>query len=395
VRGGTITIECVGENISNLLDQIVQAKVVLRNVQWASKEKIRITVPLADSIKIWKLMRENKIKGKIIKKSGPFFLLKRVKKRKFFIIGFSIFLFLLFFFSSFIWHVDIEGNEQMPDKYVQSILQKEGIYPGQLKVSLPNTDQLQRKLLKRIPNASWIGVRIEGTRIIVTVAEKKRVDSIGEKKLARKPVDLISKKNAFIIDMRVFHGNPVVKVHDAVKKGQLLVSGKYGDMASPNNGPIVGAQGIVLGEVWYESEVVVPLKYIQNEYTGEKTRYTWPFVGPFVLTNPFKNPKPYVKSELMRRISAIRIGKYQFPIGLVRDDYWSVRQVTYTRSHTEAIALGKKRARMEMTNTIAPEGRILAEKVLHQRIDNGKVYLKIHFDVVENIAQEKPILQGD
>lgn len=395
MRSGTITIECVGENISNLLDRIVQAKVVLRNVQWVSKEKVRISVSLRDSIQVWKFMKQKRVSGKIVKKTGPFFLLKKVKKRKFFIVGFSIFLFLLFFFSSFIWRVDIEGNEQMPDKYVLSLLQKEGIYAGQLKVSLPNTDQLQRKLLKRIPNASWIGVRLEGTRLIVTVAEKKRVDSIGEKKLIRKPVDLISKKNAFIMDVRVFHGNPVVKVHDAVKKGQLLVSGIYGDATSPSKGPIVGAQGIVLGEVWYESEVAVPLKYVQNEYTGEKKRYTWPFVGPFVLTNPFLRLKPYAKSELMRRISAIRIGKYQFPIGLVRDDYWSVRQVTYTRSHTEAIALGKKRARLEMTNTIAPEGRILGEKVLHQRIDNGKVYLKIHFDVVENIAQEKPILQGD
>jgi similar to stage IV sporulation protein len=395
VKGGTVTIECAGKNISNLLDQIVQAKVVLRNVQWISKEKVHVTVLITDMMQVWKYMKQHKVAGKIVKKSGPFFLLKKIKKRKFFVIGFSIFLFLLFFFSSFIWYVDIEGNEQMPDKYVLSILQKEGIYPGQLKVSLPNTDQLQRKLLKRIPNASWIGVRIEGTRIIVTVAEKKRVDSIGEKKLIRRPVDLIAKKNAFIMDVRVFHGNPVVKVHDAVKRGQLLVSGTYGDIASPSKGPIVGAQGIVLGEVWYESVVVVPLQYIQNEYTGEKTRYTWPFVGPFVLTNPFQTPKPYAKSELMRRISAIRIGKYQFPIGLVRDVYWSVKQVTYTRNHAESIALGKKRARLEMTNTIAPEGRILGEKVLHQRIDNGKVYLKIHFDVVENIAQEKPILQGD
>jgi similar to stage IV sporulation protein len=395
VKGGTVSIECKGNNIALLLNEIVQAKVVLRNVKWVNKEKVHITVLLSDMMRVWRYMKHHKVNGKIIKRSGPFFWLKKIKKRKFFVAGFAIFLFLLFFFSSFIWYVDIEGNEQIPDKHVLSILQKEGIYPGTLKVGLPNTDHLQRRLLKRIPNASWIGVRLEGTRIIVTVAEKKRVDSIGEKKLVRRPVNLVAKKSAFIMDVRVFHGNPVVKVHDMVKKGQLLVSGIYGDAANPNNGPIVGAQGIVLGEVWYESIVVVPLTYTQNEYTGEKTRYTWPFVGPFVLTNPFQQPKPYARSELMRRVSAISIGKYQIPLGLVRDDYWSVRQVSYQRDRDEAVSLGKKRARLEMTNTIGPDGRILAEKVLHQRIDNGKVYLKIHFDVVENISQEQPILQGD
>ncbi|WP_028775340.1 sporulation protein YqfD [Shimazuella kribbensis] len=395
MKGGVVTIECNGEHISLLLDQIVQAKVVLSHVKWVNNEKVRITVSLNDMMQVWKYMKLHKVNGRIVKKVGPFFWLKRMKKRKFFVIGFAIFLFLLFFFSSFIWYVDIEGNEQIPDKHILSILQKERIYPGQLKVGLPNSDELQRKLLKRIPNASWIGVRLEGTRIIVTIAEKKRVDSIGEKKLVRKPVNLIAKKNAFIMDVRVFHGNPVIKVHDAVKKGQLLVSGAYGDATTPSKGPIVGAQGIVLGEVWYQSEVVVPLQYVQNEYTGEKKRYTWPFVGQFVLANPFQTPKPYARSVLMRRISAINIGKYQFPLGFVRDDYWSVKQVSYTRNHPDAIALGKKRARLEMNNTIGPEGRILTEKVLHQRVDNGKVYLKIHFDVVENIAQEKPILQGD
>lgn len=395
VQGGNVTIECTGVHIASLLDQMVQAKLVIKQVQWVDKEKVRITVFLSDALQVWKWMKQHQVSGRIVKRNGPFFWMKKVKKRKFFVFGFGIFLFLLFFFSSFIWSVQIEGNEQIPTKHILALLQKEGIYKGQLKVGMMSTDQLQLRLLKKIPNASWIGVRLEGTRVIITIAEKKKVDSASEQKLVRRPVHLIAKKNAFVFDLKVSHGNPVVAVHDMVKKGQLLVSGIYGDVTMPNKGPIVGAQGIVLGEVWYESEVTIPLRYVQNEYTGEKTRYKLPFIASYVLSNPFQNRKPYPKFEVMRRVSALEIGKYRLPIGFVRDDYWSVQQLTYERSQSQAVSLGMKRARVEIANIIGPDGRILTEKVLHQRVDNGKVYLKIHFDVVENIAQEKPILQGE
>lgn len=395
MQGGTIVIECIGTNIASLLDRLVQAGVVVHDVEWVDKEKVRLSVSLSNSIQVWKEMKKLKISGRFVKRTGPFFWIKRLKKRKFFVFGFAIFLFLLFFFSSFIWSVKIEGLESIPTKHILFILQKEGIYPGQLKVGIPNTEQLQRKLLKQLPEASWVGVRLEGTRIIVTVAEKKKIDKIYEKNTAHRPVHLVAKKDALIMDMRITSGNPVVEVNDMVKKGQLLVSGTYGDPTSPEKGLVVGARGIVLGEVWYESEVAVPLRYIQNEYTGEKKRYTWPFVATYILTNPFQDLKPYPKFEVIRRVSALEIGKWRLPIGFVRDDYWSVRQLSYQRSEGQAVELGKERAQAEMTSIIGKEGRILTEKVLQKRVASGKVYLKLHFDVVENIAQEKPFLQGE
>jgi similar to stage IV sporulation protein len=393
MQAGTIVITCSGAGIASLLNEMVQAKVVLRDVHWINKELVHITVSITDLHTVRKAMQKQRVRGRIVKKSGLYFWCKKIKKRKFFVVGFAFFLCLLFFFSSFVWHVDIEGEKQIPEKDIRAILHKEGIYPGQLKVSLPASDVLQRKLLKQIPHVSWVGVRIEGTRVIVTVAEKKRIDTINEKKLIRRPVHLIAKKNAFIVDVRVSHGHPVVQVNDMVKKGQLLVSGTYGE--TPDSGKIVGAQGIVLGEVWYESEVVVPLTKVQKEYTGDRQRYTWPFLGSFVWSNPFHSPKPYAQFEQTRRIVAVQLGKYKLPFGIVHDDYWAVRQVKQQLKPIEAIALGRKQARMEMIQTIGEEGRILTEKILHQRVDNGKVYLKIHFDVVENISQEKPILQGD
>lgn len=61
----------------------------------------------------------------------------------------------------------------------------------------------------------------------------------------------------------------------------------------------------------------------------------------------------------------------------------------------EAVRLGMERARADLLARLGQEGRVLEEKVLHERLDNGKVYLKIHFNAVENIAVPQPILQGE
>ena len=54
----------------------------------------------------------SKCKVKIIKKEGLYFKLKKVKKRKMFVLGAAMFAALIFFLNSFIWTIRIDGNEK-------------------------------------------------------------------------------------------------------------------------------------------------------------------------------------------------------------------------------------------------------------------------------------------
>lgn len=391
---GEVTIICRGDSLTPFLNDLVQADIVIERILWKSDVEIELTIAVIDFKRVVSKLRLHGCKMKIVKKRGLPFLWRQIMRRKFFIFGVIVFIFLLYAMSSFIWRVEVLGTEKIPREQVMEILQKEGIYSGQLKMKIPQHEQLKQRMLEKLPQATWVGIQVEGTRVVITVVEKKGIDQEAEPQKTG-PVDLVAKKDAMIIDMSVERGNPLVEVNDMVKQGQVLVSGFYGDPNTPESGKVVGAKGIVLGEAWYDSEVVVPLHHERKVYTGNRTSATVPFIASWMIRNPWKENRPYKEFEINPVVHSLQIGQFQLPVGWIKEEYLETQVHKENLTIAKAEELGIRRARAEVLQTLGPKGRILEENILQRTIKNGKVYLKINFDVVENIAVSKPFLQGE
>jgi similar to stage IV sporulation protein len=391
---GKVFVECSGA-ISVLLDHAYQAGISMENIYWVDEHKIELMVLYPDFFRFAKIVRTLPVRMKISKKVGYPFVVGQIKRQKSLYMGALLFIVLVWMMSSFVWKVQIEGTERIAPAYVRSLLSKEGIYEGQLKLRLPDPQELQLHLADQLPQASWIGFRIEGTRVVITVAEKKVVKSDPPKFPDLGPVHLVSKKNAWVTDVQSDRGNPMVEVHDMVKKGQLLISGQYGDPIQPNTGKMVGAKGKVMGEVWYESEIHIPLERQQKGYTGDREERTFPYIGSWIIHNPFEKKITYPQFETNQQIQPLYWWKWQLPIGLIQEEYFEMEWVNQKLTYQEAIQSGIEEAREELKPLIGEDGKIVEEKILHQSVESGKVYLKVHFDVVENIAIPQPMLQGE
>ncbi len=66
---------------------------------------------------------------------------------------------------------------------------------------------------------------------------------------------------------------------------------------------------------------------------------------------------------------------------------------TYTKG--EAVQAGIKMGRQDVEKRLNGGGEVESEKVLHQSVENGKVKLIILYQVIEDIVQTTPIVQGD
>ena len=96
-----------------------------------------------------------------------------------------------------------------------------------------------------------MGLEVRGTTYHFKIVENEP-----KKEKEQRPQNLVAKRSDYYKTF-VEVGKPVVLKNDHVEKGQILVSGIYGNEESPT---IVSAKGIVYGETWYTSKVDVPLK---------------------------------------------------------------------------------------------------------------------------------------
>lgn len=386
-------MELTGPALERFINDALNRGIHISRIVWLSRNRIRLTLSVGDYFQLRPVLKGTGTKSRILEKKGLPFWWMRLRRRQFFLWGFLLFILMIFSLTSVIWSVEVEGNETVPSKEIVRLLQKEGVYIGQLKSRVPSNEEIQYRLQSGLPQVSWVGFRMEGTRAVVTVVEKKRVDE--REQQGNGPIQLVARRNAMIYDIRVERGRPLVEVNEPVKKGQLLVSGWYGDPDQPDSGKLVGAKGKVMGEVWYDSTVTVPLAQKRKVYTGNREMAWFPYVGSRMIRIPFMFPESFQRYETIRTTHALQIRNRRLPFGWVEEERLEMKWVHQKLGVKQAIALGKERAREDLMAKMGEDGRILGEKILHPRVVDGKVIMKIHFDAVENIAVSQPILQGD
>jgi similar to stage IV sporulation protein len=206
------------------------------------------------------------------------------------------------------------------------------------------------------------------------------------------PQHLVAKKEAVITKILVEKGKQLVNRHDHVVKGQMLVSGLIGKEGQTEK---VAATGEIKGETWYKSVVELPLKSNFQVFNGNEKRKFLLKLGDFsVPIWGFGDPK-FKQFEMEENSRHLHFLHWDLPISYVNKTFRERENVTRVYSNKEAIAKAKEIAIKDIKNRLSEDATIIGEKILHQTIENGKVKLSLHFQIVENIAEGQPIIQGD
>ncbi|WLR49887.1 sporulation protein YqfD [Bacillus tianshenii] len=327
-------------------------------------------------------------KLRFIERRGLPFLQTRALRNSGFVGGLLAFIVLLFVLSNMVWGIEIKGAEPDVEHALRKAVNEYGIKRGKLIITLPDTAVIQRELTLQVDGLTWLGVERKGTTYHFQVVEEKKV----ELQEVKGPQHLVAKKRAVIHDMFVEEGQPIVSVDDFVDKGDVLVSGIIGKEGQTK---MAAAKGEVLGEVWYQSRVVVPLKTKFSVLTGEKQAKHLFYIGNFSF--PFWGFKevPYEAYETNTKKTPFLLLNWTTPFAYEQKLYLEKKQSLRQYDQKTAVMEGKKMAKKELISRIGKDAVIKGEKVLHQAIENGKVKLTIHYQVIEDIAVEQPIIQGD
>lgn len=256
---GSVRIVVRGGNLEKLINELAKEGIEIWDVRSLPERKMEMNVQLSDYFSLRPLLKRTGCRMSVKRRSGVPFLLARLWRRKIFIAGFALFIAIIFALSSLVWDIEVQGNENISTEDVLRAAREEGIYPFQWIFRLQKQDKLSAELTRKLAGSSWVGVSRSGTRITIQVVEATRPK---EQEL-RSPSHLVSSSDAVITQIYSERGQPQVKKHDRVRKGQVLIAGIQGN-------EFVVAKGEIKGIVWHEYNIEVPLVRKQNVYTGEK-----------------------------------------------------------------------------------------------------------------------------
>lgn len=167
----------------------------------------------------------------------------------------------IFLFSSLVWDVKIDGNENIPDSEIAVALRECGLSVGDF---WPTIDRgnIETKLLRIDERISWVNVNKRGSVAYITIMEKENKDETREEIFQYS--NLVASVDCVIEEITVKRGTAVVKPGDAVKRGDILI---IGALPQESGGGFCSADGSVVGRVNEKITVEVDRKY--EKITGK------------------------------------------------------------------------------------------------------------------------------
>ena len=134
----------------------------------------------------------------------------------------AVMLFFSIFLPTRILFVRVEGNSRIPAKKILESAENCGIVFG-AKRSLVRSEQVKNRLLEQIPQLQWVGINTAGCTAGIYVREK--TDPEEQPDQQQSVSSIVAAKDGIVLRFSVTSGTALCRVGQAVRAGQILISG--------------------------------------------------------------------------------------------------------------------------------------------------------------------------
>ena len=308
-----------------------------------------------------------------------------LKDNLIFIISLLVGICFLYLLSNIIFDVKIMTNKNDLIKIINSELEDNGLVKYHLVKSFKEKEIIKNKILSNYQDKiEWLEIDRVGSVYYVRVLE--RVINNNKKEITYQ--NIVSKKNATIIEIKASSGDIVKKVNDYVNKGDVIISGKITKKDEVKN--IVEANGRVYGETWYNVKVELPRTYNDIKYTGNSfTRISFNVFNKRYFL--FKNKK-YDNEEYNDKII---INNNLIPFSISNTKILETREETYFYTYQDALDIGLTLAKEKLLDSLNKDSKILLQKKLKLYEENSKIIIVVFFKVYEDVTDYQRIVLED
>ena len=316
------------------------------------------------------------------RRGGLYFDALRYSKRAGLYVGALVFVMMISVAKSTVSDIKITG--EAPTAQVIQILEECGITRGVsthgLELSLA-----ERRLLLEVRDAAWVDVSLAGCCVSVTVEGGTPAPDILD---AATPCNLVSVRDAKIVEAIVRKGTLVAQVGSGVQKGGLLVSGTIADGGEKLLYRHASAE--IIGEFSETREFFVPYRETLKRADGEKTEYKYLVFGDDVYKLFWG--EAYVEDALYTEQTEIPQFMRGTPFRIRTGTFTKYRSVEVTRTDDDCLAELKK-LKADFEENFYSEYDVVnaVEKYFPQ--EDG-IKLEVEYTLRGDIAREQEIELG-
>lgn len=394
---GYLILIVEGKNLEKLINMAISRGLYVWDVRWIDEQRAKVKVRLNGVNALRHIARRSQNRFKIVGKGGLPFKIAKIKKRKMLTAGAVLSLAVVYMLSSFIWFVEVRGNKKLPDQKIVQIAAEAGLGMGTVKLGL-DKDMVEKYIRNEIPELSWVGVKIEGTRAIIEVAEKTIIVP-EDTSIA----NIVAKKDGLIKELLVLAGKGMVQEGATVKKGDLLISGtimpdmpstdvtqqeQEQEQKSVGETKYVRARGLVRAQVWYDGYGECKLRNEGVKRSGKTSQVTGIRIFGKELVLKGSQKVPFRNYEEITDAKSLPIWRnIHLPVEFVTTNYYEVVRYRDIISVSDAKNIAVKQA-LEDAKGQLPQGAKIAGEITEELPgDPNLIRVKVIVEAIEDIGQ--------
>ncbi len=318
-------------------------------------------------------------------------LLRRFQKRQVWSVGLLCFAAGLYLLSSFVWTVQVEGDERLNREEILSACEKMGLQPGAWKRAV-DMDTITDGLLLEFSDISWVSVGMKGTAVTIRLAETIEKTELVDRNT---PCDIVAAADGIVIQITAERGTPVVQAGDVVKKGDLLISSELiiGLEGEVQHTEYTAAEGAVNARIWKRLTEEIPLRYEETVYSGvEKENRSILFLEKELdIIHPDGGGN--WEKELLSE-QPLQLGDFELPLR-VRTEKWKTCEILQKeRTEEEAKSLLEENLRKKAENLLSPYGTIEEIEIRFEEYADS-VRGEAEITLLERIDEKREVKQEE
>lgn len=315
----------------------------------------------------------------VLRREGLPYRARKYTRRRGILIGGVLFFAVLWFFSSFIWTVEITGNHSTPTAEIEQVLGELGLRPGAFPLLL-HKEAIEQQALLRLTDLSGITINIHGTQADVEVRERTWPPDVVP---ADTPCNIKAARTGQVIDIQTYAGQPLIHDGDSVTAGEVLISGVVEDKTGGIR--TVHASGRAIART--SRDLTVTLPYSEREVREDGRSFDRRTLEIFNFRIPLSLGAPKGRFRQTVTESPLRLFGLRLPFGVQTRTYQPLREETVTRTPAQARQLAAQR--LAAQEKIELSGVKVLSKAPEEKEDPSSFTLTVHYACEENIAFEE------